>query len=79
MHISKCIITVNHVIYIHSSIYPCLLFLSMTQFLCHQAFNQALLSTSAFPPKIKFLYSLLSSATPWSDPMVETEGKFFGI
>ena len=32
---------------------------------------------SCFPPKIQFLYCLLSSVTPWGGPMMDTEGKMF--
>ena len=76
MYISECIITVNHVIYMHSSIYPCLLFLSMTQFLCHQAFNQALLSTSAFPQRLSFFTVYLVQQPPGVTPWWKLKGNF---
>ena len=34
---------------------------------------------SRFPPKIQFLYCLLSSVAPWGGPMVNSEGKIFKI
>ena len=41
------------------------------------AFIQAILLIAIFPPKIHFLYCLISSVTPWGGPMVDTEGKKF--
>ena len=34
---------------------------------------------SRFPPKIQFLYCLLSSVILWGGPMVDTEGSIFEI
>ena len=32
---------------------------------------------SCFPPKIRFLYCLLSSVALWGGPLTDTEGKIF--
>ena len=67
-------IQLNSILFItHMSVYMYMYVIRFT------GFYPSTFVDSRFPPKIQFLYCLLSSVALWSGPMVDTKGKMFKI
>ena len=71
--------TPSHISIDSLGLYLCIYRMFVKFSLKPQAFIQALLSTAVFPPKIHFLYCLLSSVVLRGGPIQDTEEKTFGI